>query len=538
MNTRLLKAVAKWRAQYNPLRGLTFQRAVGMLEEGERGAYADLQWLYRYIEKRDPTLRGLKRLRLAAISKLDWDIKVVPPKRRTKAWERRVRNLFGNRAPDQIAEEQANALRDAYDRIDNLKQAIAFLALAEFRGFSHLEKIYERDKPALGVVRLDPVPQWHWCRDTLYGPWQYDPQASSGRTSAQPIDTRHFIIREIDDPINEIGLIVYLRKNLSQKDWDGFVESYGIPPLFAEMPPNTPPGKEDEYQQMAEAVVSDMRGTLPSGAKIHTVDVGARGHPFREHLNYQDEQLVLAGTSGKLTMLNGPTGLGSGQGEVHQDTFDELAQAEASEISELFQKQFDRAVLDAAGFEGLPALAYFELAAQDKTDVGAVLEHALKATQAGYQMDPGELAEKTGYKLVVRPPSPGPGFGTAGYPPPTSRTNNRASPVTPDNPALLQASVDRIARTLAERLAPVREKLQGALDAKDDAAFDAALADLKRLKNDAATLLRQAGAGDALVQAFEQSYGTALLDGAATAAQAQTRNRGPILNWLRTLFHS
>src|SRR5260370_40378808 len=45
-----------------------------------------------------------------------------------------------------LAEDQAAALRHAYDGLDNLREAIEFLALASFRGFSHLEKIY--DEPA------------------------------------------------------------------------------------------------------------------------------------------------------------------------------------------------------------------------------------------------------------------------------------------------------------------------------------------------------------------------------------------------------
>lgn len=504
MNLRLVKAVSKWRAQFNPLRSLTFQRAVTMLEDGERGAYADLQWTYRFIEKRDATLRALVKLRTSAIKKLDWDIKTVEDTPAAKA--------------------QAGALRQAYDRIDNLKAAIGFLALAEFRGFSHLEKCYEGDNPAGAVVHLCPVPQWHWCRDTMYGPWQYNADAANTNRGA-PIIPRHFIIREVEAPINEIGFLAFLRKNLSQKDWDGFVETYGIPPLFAEMPANVPAGKEDEYQEMAEAVIGDMRGTLPNGAKIHTVDAGARGaNPFRDHLTYQDEQLVLAGTSGKLTMLNGPTGLGGGQSEVHQDTFDDLAQAEAAEISEIFQKQFDRATLDLAGFAGQPALAYFELAAQDKTDVGQVLDHAVKASQAGMRIDAGELSEKTGYKIAVAPVPPaqpsGFGFGA-----PAPRTLNRASPVSPANEAVRNATRAAAAKALAEKLKPVREALQAASDASDDKAFDAALEEAR------ATILAEGKKlgltpDDPLVKALEDGMSAALLNGATASREAVTENRG------------
>ncbi len=36
----------RWREFYNPLRGLNLPRLVSILEAGERGQYADLQWLY------------------------------------------------------------------------------------------------------------------------------------------------------------------------------------------------------------------------------------------------------------------------------------------------------------------------------------------------------------------------------------------------------------------------------------------------------------------------------------------------------------
>lgn len=183
MNHRTLQTVSRWRAQYNPLRGLTFQRAVSLLEEGERGAYADLQWTYRFIEKRDAVLRALVELRTSAIKKLDWDIKTV--------------DCGDDAAKQATAEKQAAALRLAYERIGNLKEAVAFLALAQFRGYAHLEKVYAGDNPAAGVVALQPVPQWHWCRDTLYGPWLYNAEAASTNRGT-PIEERHFIIREVE----------------------------------------------------------------------------------------------------------------------------------------------------------------------------------------------------------------------------------------------------------------------------------------------------------------------------------------------------
>src|SRR5271156_5265971 len=99
---RNLQLSTNWRAQYNPLRGLTLRLAVAMLEQGERGNYARLQWLFRYIEKRNPTLRGVLSRRQAAITRLNWDF--------------RVRSDAANvGSPRSLAARQAAFLRDAYE---------------------------------------------------------------------------------------------------------------------------------------------------------------------------------------------------------------------------------------------------------------------------------------------------------------------------------------------------------------------------------------------------------------------------------------
>src|SRR5471032_2036824 len=142
-----LQLSTNWRAQYNPLRGLTIAQLVAMLEAAERGNYARLQWLYRFVEKRNPTLRAVLQRRLAALTRLDWDIRLHEPS-----------DASGSRT---LAARQAAVLREAYERIGNLREAVAFLALAEFRGYAHLE----RHTDARGrTVRLVPVPQWFWAR--------------------------------------------------------------------------------------------------------------------------------------------------------------------------------------------------------------------------------------------------------------------------------------------------------------------------------------------------------------------------------------
>ena len=42
-----------WREYVNPLRGMTLEWIVQLIEQGERGSFADLQWFYQAMERSD-----------------------------------------------------------------------------------------------------------------------------------------------------------------------------------------------------------------------------------------------------------------------------------------------------------------------------------------------------------------------------------------------------------------------------------------------------------------------------------------------------
>ena len=129
-----------WRDHYNPLRGLTMTRVVAMEDAAERGQFADLQWFWHFMERTDVTVQSAIARRLAFVDSIDWEIRVTEG------------------ADPTLAQEQADLLRYAYNRIDNLKEATLFLARALFRGYSHVEKI--RAGYGSLVSRLEPVEQW------------------------------------------------------------------------------------------------------------------------------------------------------------------------------------------------------------------------------------------------------------------------------------------------------------------------------------------------------------------------------------------
>lgn len=375
-----------WRDQYNPLKGLNIRRAVSLLEAGERGAYAELQWTYRFIEMQDATLGALIERRTSAVQEMSWNINIRE-------------GLEEGSKEEALAEKQAELLKETYGRICNLKQAFETLVEASFRGFAHLEKVRVDDE----IVELQPVEQWFWSRKGLNGPWLYDPKLGFGSISGEEWAPENLITREVARPINRVALVAYLRKNLSQKDWDGFIETYGIDPLFITLPPEVPADKVKDYQDSANAVVSNSRGVLPHGSEPKTINAGNRGsNPFKEHIDYQDAQMVLRGTGGKLTML-AESGSGTLAGNAHADTFEAIAKAEAAEISEILQKAIDEEVLNDA-FPGAEHYAYFEIAANEETDTKQVVSDVAELQKAGYKVKADQIEEKTGYEFEEEEP--------------------------------------------------------------------------------------------------------------------------------------
>ncbi len=491
----LLAQAQSWRHHYNPLRGLTMARVASLYDEMETGIYANGQWLWRFVEKRDATTRALRRLRLGALRRMPWSIRTVDTRELSPSEKK-------------LAERQKAALQMAYERIDNLTKAVGALASAEFRGFAHLEK--HRDAQG-HITHLEPVPQWHWLRPR--GEWLYDASAQAS-SSGVTIDPTDFIIREVPDPIDEIAGICFVRKNMSVKDFDAFIETFGIPSIFVILPPNTPDEKVKEYQATADAMTANGRGAMPHGSDIKTVgekDAGAP--PFLPHIRYQDEQIVMAGTAGKLKMLV-ESGTGTLAGGAQDKTFDDLAADEGQECSECFQLGVDVEVLDRET-PGEPRLAYFSLAHEDQDDADAKVERVTKLAQVGYRLvDADAFGKEVGLQLVDAGPAPAP---TA----PTAQARNARAPRT------AAVTIDRRATMLAAAKAwqaqskPVAVELARVLrlaereDFSDDELVQA-LNGLRERLPDLAQEMAEVGAFDELLKKVQ---GTALAAGLADAQQ-------------------
>ena len=336
-----------WREYLNPLRGLSMEGIVQLVEQGERGAFADVQWFYQAMERSDAMIATIVQRRRSALLGCEWD--VVP---------------VSSPSDPALAREQVAFLNECYDAIGNLREAVAFLSTATFRGYAHVEKHFDGQG---NVVLLQPVEQWFWCRNGMFGEWKYNQRSQSGAQDGAPVDLGNFVLVEAPMALDRILSVQYFRRNLCMTDWDGYNSVYGIPSFFVIGPPGlNDPVKELEYVKIANAITKDGRGYFPNGTSITYATGGGSGRPpFRDLLDYIDRQIVLVGTGGLLTML-AESGSGTLAGGAHTDSWKQICAADAVMVSEAFRRDFDKALLDQA-FPGWPVDAGFHLSPADDT---------------------------------------------------------------------------------------------------------------------------------------------------------------------------
>lgn len=512
MNKNLYSAANRSREQYNPLRGLTIARAVSLLEQGQRGEFADLMWTYRFVEETDPDLLALVERRTAALCEMDYNIKRTPADHKN--------------FDEKLADEQAEALREAYDNIENLYEAIEHFELAAFRGFSICQPHRKTDGR---IFKLECLDHWNFVRNGLYGDWYWNPEAQStnytGLGESAKLKKSDIIVHEVRRAVDRIGLIKFVRANLSEKDWDAFIEIYGIPGVFITLPDNVPPEQVGTYLDAAEKAAEGASGALPGGSEVNISD-GPRGvQPFETRLEWLSKKLVLAGTGGMLTML-AESGSGSLAGGAHQQTFEAIARARAAKISELFQRNIDRYVLERQ-FPGSPRLAYFDLAAEEEQDVGQIVDHVEKLTNAGYMLDPDDVAERTGYRILGvnagKEAGPSTGSGSARGQEEDEdqmKIQNRgeALPEVTDDPEKIQEMLEATALEAAleaerQDLRPLADRIYALLEileTGDRTHFAEALQSLSKDLPDLGEDLLQRGA---LAKSIEDALGSAAVNG-------------------------
>lgn len=371
----------------NPIRDLNPVYAASLFEQAMRGEFTRIQWVMYHAEQADADLFALRDRRASSVLEMEW----------------RCKEVTGDDVDEALAKEQSAALKAHYEGIKNIYEAIEHLQSAIFRGYAHL---------AIGKDRLEPLDQWWWLRDGLYGDWYFNPDGrlTSPRLlrEVEPIQESDWIIREEHHSLRTLAVTKFLRSTYSQRWWNDFCERVSRQSTIVIGPESMPESDRSVFESAAREISKGGSGYLPNTSQVLFSDNQRGPIPFEAHMRFLSEKIVLAGTGGKLTMLAEATGIGPGATPAHQEAFDSLARRDARVISELFQESIDARVLEEL-FPGKPVLAYFELAANEEPDVGEVIDQLVKLSSVDLRrFDIDDISERTGFNLQEPEPMPVP----------------------------------------------------------------------------------------------------------------------------------
>lgn len=429
----------------NPLRGMSVEKAVRLMESFNSGDYADLMWLFGApflgIENSDPDYLSIIERRVGALKEMNWQVRMWKP----------GENEPRDPAKEDLAKRQYEALFNEYDRYENLKEAIAHLEMAKFRGFSIVE-------PNPAEQEFIPVDHWNVRRDGMRGPWYWNESGLAGAEISACTPFRdNIIVLESKRPIGRIALLKYIRANLSEKEWDRFIEIYGVPAGVVIAPDTVnDDAKLASFRAAAAAAAKGGDAAFPFGT-TYTANDSPRGiQPFQARLEWLSQKLVQAGTGGLLTMLTAP-GSGTLAGSAHAEAFRTLARASAGDISEAWQRGLDKPLLLRRGLmaPGERPLAWFEISSREEQSSDDATEQVVKLSPY-YKLDPKQVEERTGWKVELKPDAPTYAAGGMFRRQPAG---HRADP----SPTVEAADVEAAAEALMEDLAPVRDLIGEAL---------------------------------------------------------------------------
>lgn len=230
LGSKSFQSYRNWIQTTNPLHNLTMLQAESLFRASRNGNTIRLQWLYQEIERTDPTLLVCVERRSAALLDLDWTIR--------KRSAEKTRNF-----DDTLATEQAGFLAYAFAEMEDrgLYEAIEHLSGAFFRGFAHVQPLWEGDT----VAELQCLAPWNFVRDPDTGIWGWAPDCNAAEAQPVPPGALLSVVRNrhIDYP----AVAIYLRNALGERKWGQFVERYGIPPVIITMPPDVDPTLREEY---------------------------------------------------------------------------------------------------------------------------------------------------------------------------------------------------------------------------------------------------------------------------------------------------
>ena len=425
-----------WLERTNPLRGLSISRATSMFDSARVWGSPRLQYAYNEIEATDPVLMTCVERRQSALAGLDY------------------RFVASSSEDEKLANEQRDALGRFVSGIENFSEVLEHMDLAFFRGFSHVQPIWDGNK----VQHVNLLDSWNFLRNDE-GQWLWNPACHETTGGLEPIgpDARLVSLvrkRAIDYP----AIIIYIRHALGDRDWGRFIERYAIPPVHFEMAAGATDKDKPLYQEAGDAAHNGQNTIRPNGSHIDFAAEARGADPFTPFIEHQDRYIVLLATGGTLTSL-AQADTGSLAGGAQMEVWREIVARDGVKIAETLNRSLFRRYLELE-FPGRPMAARFELSNEAKPTAGEIADLAGKLKTAGYTVDQAELEEAVGLKLV-KDETPAPQL------PFMNKEVKRLSDSAVKEPEPLNRSTAELLKAFAADMSPAGKAVEELLNALD-----------------------------------------------------------------------
>ena len=425
-----------WLERTNPLRGLSISRATSMFDSARVWGSPRLQYAYNEIEATDPVLMTCVERRQSALAGLDY------------------RFVASSSEDETLANEQRDALDRFVSGIENFSEVLEHMDLAFFRGFSHVQPIWDGTK----VQHVNLLDSWNFLRNDE-GQWLWNPACHETTGGLEPIgpDARLVSLvrkRAIDYP----AIVIYIRHALGDRDWGRFIERYAIPPVHFEMAAGATDKDKPLYQEAGDAAHNGQNTIRPNGSHIDFAAEARGADPFTPFIEHQDKYIVLLATGGTLTSL-AQADTGSLAGGAQMEVWREIVARDGVKIAEALNRSLFRRYLELE-FPGRPMAARFELSNEAKPTADEIADLAGKLKTAGYTVDQAELEEAVGLKLV-KDETPAPQL------PFMNKEVKRLSDSAVKEPEPLNRSTAELLKAFAADMSPAGKAVEELLNALD-----------------------------------------------------------------------
>ena len=369
----------------HPAQGLNPAKLACLLRDAEQGDATAYLELAEEIEEKYPHYNGVLGVRKRAVAQLPIRVE----------------------AAGESEEEKADAalVRDWTKRLTLQAELIEILD-ALGKGYSATEIIWETGETWLPaqLKRRDPR---FFEYDQATGEQLLLKGGEDGASSvASALPPHKFVVHQtaaksglpIRGGLARVVSWYYLFANFTLKDWMTFLEVYGLPLRVGKYQNGT---SEDDIRLLAQAVGqigSDAGAVLPQSMVIEFVQSGgAAANPdmFRGMLTYIDDavsKVVLGQTSSSDAKAGG---LGSGQANLHGDVRQDIADADAVELSATLTRDV---ALPIVLFNRGPRKRYPQIIVgrPDAVDVKEFLDAADRGVKMGVPIAVSTWRERTG----------------------------------------------------------------------------------------------------------------------------------------------